>query len=237
MGARPGMGKTALALGVARAVADVAPVLIFSLEMPESQVRDRLMAREANVPLKLITSGDIGLRRESLVTAMNRLARLPIFIDDRSAITPDDIYVEVAVKKEQGEIGLVIVDYLGLVRYVGKQSDEVHQFGDMARSLREMARKLEVPLLLLHQLNRAVDSRRDKRPMLSDLRGSGKLEEHADAVVFLYRDEVYNRNSDDAGLAELIIAKHRQGETGTVTTVFNAITTSFSNYSRRRSDT
>ncbi len=236
LAARPSMGKTALALCMALAAAKAGvSVVFFSLEMPEAQLARRLLSVASGVPLRSILLGQLSeAHKKKLRSAMDALAPLPLFIDDRPGLSPAQISATAAVHKMKHGLGLVIVDYLGLVRYVGKLTEEVDTLGDVTRSLRECCRKLEVPNLLLHQLNREVERRGDKRPTMADLRGSGKIEEHADVIAFIYRDEVYNEKTETPGIAEIILAKHRQGAIGKVEVVFTPHLTLFRSLDRRQ---
>lgn len=232
--ARPGMGKTAFALGTAHCASKSgSKVLYFSLEMPESQCRDRLMSMESGIPLRAILTGRISKdQRKTLLAAMNKLGSLPLWIDDRPSLTTEQIAATASVHQMKHGLDLLVVDYLGLVRYVGKYSKDVDTLGEMARALRELARSLKVPIVLLHQLSREPEKRVDKRPMASDLRGSGKLEEHADNIVMIYRDEFYNDDSEDAGIAEILVVKQRQGEVGKILCAFVGELTAFRNLYR-----
>lgn len=231
---RPAMGKTTLALSIARAAAMAgAKVLFFSLEMPEEQCRDRLLAMDSSVPLRSLLTGHLSKGYIAAVKAtQERLSRLALWIDDRPALTTRQISSTAAIHQLRHGLDLIIVDLLGEIRYVGTKRQEVDQLGETSRSVRVIARTLKVPLLLLHQLNRKLEERSDKRPTMADLRGSGKIEEHADVIAFLYREEVYSDDPDARGLAEIIIAKQRQGEIGKVDAVFLGELTAFRNLDR-----
>lgn len=226
LAARPSIGKTALALDIARQTATKhgTPVGIFSLEMSSQQLVDRMLASEAKVNAWKLRTGKIDTTDEfdRIRDAMDRLGKAPIFIDDQPA-TNAVIMRSVArrLKREHG-IGLLIVDYLQLMTPVGARASDslVQQVTEISRSLKVMARELEVPVLALSQLSRAVETRRGK-PRLSDLRDSGSIEQDADVVMFIHRDDKMNENSDKPNIAEIMIEKHRNGPVGSVELYFD----------------
>lgn len=232
LAARPSMGKTALALDIARqtAIKYDTPVGIFSLEMSSQQLVDRMLAAEARVNAWKLRTGKIDTddEFERIRDAMEKLSKAPIYIDDQPA-TNAVVMRSVArrLKREHG-IGLLIVDYLQLMTPVGARASDslVQQVTEISRSLKTMARELEVPVLALSQLSRAVETRRGK-PRLSDLRDSGSIEQDADVVMFIHRDDKMNENSDKPNIAEILIEKHRNGPVGSVELYFDERRTTF----------
>ncbi|MFV0259444.1 MAG: replicative DNA helicase [Acidimicrobiales bacterium] len=233
VGARPAMGKTAFALGMAAnsAMKDQRPVLIFTLEMGQLELSQRLLCSDALVDSGRVKTGRLDESEWNRIThAVGRLAEAPIFIDDNAHTTVMDIRAKARrLKSRHGDLGMVIVDYIQLMS--GRSSAESRQVevSEISRNLKILARELEAPVVALAQLNRGLEQRTDKRPMLSDLRESGSLEQDADVVLFLYRDEVYDDASPDKGVAEVLIAKHRNGPTGKVRLAFRGQYTRFDN--------
>jgi len=216
--ARPSMGKTALSLNIARHVAKKKPVAFFSLEMSKDQIVQRLLSTEAMVELQKIRTGK--LEKDDwakLVGAMSNLS-IPIFVDDSPTLTSMEIRARARRLAQKHDVGLVVVDYLQLVTGYGESRQQ--QITEISRSLKALARELECPVMALSQLSRAVEQRPVKRPILADLRESGAIEQDADLVIFIYRDEYYNEDSDKEGIAEIIIAKQRNGPTGKVELAF-----------------
>ena len=217
--ARPAMGKSAFALNIGVNVAKKynKTVAIFNLEMSKEQLTMRLLASESFVELQKLATGKLSDEEwTKLSMAASSLSQTDIRIDDNPTVTVADINAKC---RRLENLGLVVIDYLQLMQGsgFGKASDNrVTEVGAISRALKVMAKELNVPVVCLSQLSRAVESRTDKRPILSDLRESGAIEQDADSVMFLYRDEYYNENSEDKGLAECIVAKNRHGETGTV---------------------
>ena len=232
MGARPGMGKTAFALGVAANVAmkQKVPVLLFSLEMSRKELVQRLLSSEAQIDSTRMRNGKLLERDwEKISHAIGRLADAPIYIDDNPNVNVMDIRAKSRRLKAREGLGLVVVDYLQLMSgRMGAESRQV-EVSEISRGLKILARELDVPVLALSQLSRNLEMRADKRPALSDLRESGSLEQDADVVLFIYRDEVYKAESSDRGTAELIVAKHRSGPTGTAHLAFLDSFTKFAN--------
>jgi replicative DNA helicase len=221
MAARPSMGKSALGLGVALnlAVRRNIPVGLFTLEMSKSEVTQRLMCSEAKVESQRLRTGKLSADDwPRLTTACDKLAKAPIYVDDTGSITMMEIRSKARrLKSKHPDLGLVIVDYLQLMTSGTTAENRVQEVSQISRSLKVLARDLDVPIIALSQLSRAVEQRHDKRPILSDLRESGSIEQDADIVMFIYRDEYYNgEESDQQGLAEVIVAKHRNGPTDTV---------------------
>ncbi|MCD7779486.1 MAG: replicative DNA helicase [Candidatus Gastranaerophilales bacterium] len=234
LAARPSMGKTALALNIAQNVAMQGKkgVALFSLEMPKQQLVKRMLCSEAEVDTQRITSGNMQPKDwEKLVEAMTRLSDARIYIDDTSGVTVTDIKAKCRrLMLEEKDLGLIVIDYLQLMEGGGSPNDRNQQISAISRSLKGLARELDVPIIALSQLSRGVESRPDKRPMLSDLRDSGAIEQDADIVMFIYRDEYYNKdNTENKGKAEVIIAKHRNGPVGTVELLFQSNITKFKN--------
>ena len=217
--ARPAMGKSAFALNMGVNVAKKykKTVAIFNLEMSREQLALRLLASESSVELQKLTTGKLSEEEwTKLCIASAALSQTDIRIDDNPSVTVADINAKC---RRLDNLGLVIIDYLQLMQgsgYGKNSENRVIVVGEISRSLKIMAKELNVPVICLSQLSRAVESRTDKRPILSDLRESGAIEQDADAVMFLYRDEYYNANTEDKGLAECIVGKNRHGETGTV---------------------
>ena len=232
IGGRPGMGKTAFALNIAQhtAMHMREPVAIFSLEMSKEQLVMRMLCSESMVDSARVRKGFIGKEDwPKLTSAAGRLADAPIFIDDSSALTVLEIRAKARrLKMEHGGISLVVVDYLQLMRSRGNFERREQEISEISRSLKALSKELKVPVIALSQLNRSVESRHEKIPTLADLRESGAIEQDADVIIFLYRDEVYNKNSpNNRGAADIIIAKQRSGPTGTVKLSFEASCTRF----------
>ena len=219
--ARPSMGKSALGLGVAAnlAVRKGIPVALFTLEMSKAEVTQRLMCSEAKVESQRLRTGKLSAEDwPRLTAACDKLAKAPIYVDDTGSITMMEIRSKARrLKSKHPDLGLIIVDYMQLMTSGTTAENRVQEVSQISRSLKVLARDLDVPIVALSQLSRAVEQRHDKRPILSDLRESGSIEQDADIVMFIYRDEYYNaEESDQQGLAEVIVAKHRNGPTDTV---------------------
>ncbi len=218
--ARPSMGKSALGLCMAAnlAVRHETPVAIFTLEMSKSEVTQRLMCSEAKVESNRLRSGKLGPDDwPRLTAACDKLAKAPIYVDDTGSITMMEIRSKARrLKTREPNLGLIVVDYLQLMTSGATVENRVQEVSQISRNLKVLARDLDVPILAMSQLSRAVEQRHDKRPILSDLRESGSIEQDADLVMFIYRDEYYNEDSDQQGLAEVILAKHRNGPTDAV---------------------
>ena len=218
--ARPSMGKSALGLcmGANLAVRQGVPVGVFTLEMSKSEVTQRLMCSEAKVESQRLRTGKLAVDVwPRLTAACDKLAKAPIYVDDTGSITMMEIRSKARrLKSRHPELGLIIVDYLQLMTSGTTAENRVQEVSQISRSLKVLARDLDVPILALSQLSRAVEQRHDKRPILSDLRESGSLEQDSDIVIFIYRDEYYNDESDQQGLAEVHVAKHRNGPTDTI---------------------
>ena len=236
LGARPAMGKTAFALGMAAnaAMRDNRPVLIFSLEMGQLELSQRILCSEALVDASRVKTGKLQEADWNRIShAVGRLAEAPIFIDDNPNTSVMEIRAKARrLKSRKGDLGLIVVDYIQLMTGRANAESRQVEVAEISRNLKILARELETPVVALAQLNRSLEQRADKRPMLSDLRESGSLEQDADVVMFLYRDEIYDSNSPDKGMAEVIVAKHRNGPTGSVRLAFRGQYTRFDNMAR-----
>jgi replicative DNA helicase len=236
VGARPAMGKTSFALGIAAhaAMVERRPVLLFSLEMSKLEISKRLLCAEAKVDATNIRNGR--LKDDDwtkLAQAMGRLGDAQLWIDDDPNITVMDIRAKARrLKSKVGDLGLVLIDYLQLMTGRGSAENRQVEVSEISRGLKILARELECPVIALSQLSRGLEQRTDKRPMLADLRESGAIEQDADVVMFLYRDDVYNPDSADMGQAEVLIAKHRSGPTGVVRLAWLPHYTRFANMAR-----
>lgn len=230
LGARPSMGKTALALNIASnaAIRLRSPVLFVSLEMSQLELANRMVCAEAGVDSKMLRAGNLSVLDWNKVGhAYARMCDAPLWIEDNASISMEKIKTQARELKEAvGDLGLIVVDYLQLLTGSGKESRQ-QDVSELSRSLKLLARELDTPILALSQLNRTLEQRVDKRPMLADLRESGAIEQDADVVMFIYRDEVYNPDTDDKGTAEILVAKQRNGPTGAVRLDYQASLTRF----------
>ncbi len=232
LAARPSMGKTAFALNIARNVAfeERVPVAVFSLEMSKEQLSMRLLTSEARIDSNRFKTGYISQQDvENITDAADVLNELPIFIDDTPNISPMEIRAKARRLKMDKGLGLVVIDYLQLMRSPFHSERRDLEIAEISRSLKALAKELDIPVLALSQLNRMLEQRSEKRPLLSDLRESGALEQDADIVAFIYRDEVYNKeeNNPNRGKAEIIVAKNRNGSVGTAHMAFIGAYTRF----------
>lgn len=239
LAARPSMGKTALSLNLAHNVAVQAkePVLIFSLEMSKEQLVDRLLSMESGVDAWALRTGNLtDADFEKIGQAMGTLSEAPIYIDDTPGITISDMRTKARREAHQRPLGLIIVDYLQLMsgggRY-GSDGNRVQEISEISRGLKGVARELNVPLIALSQLSRSVESRPDKKPQLSDLRESGAIEQDADVVAFIYREEYYNPETDRKKITDILVRKHRNGPTGEVELYFDNEKQKFRSLDRR----
>jgi len=228
------MGKTAFALGMAaNSAMQGIPALYFSLEMSHLEIAQRVLCAEARVDATRMRNGRL-LEGDwpKISHAIGRLGNAPLYIDDNPNVTVMDIRAKARRMKSRDGIGLVVVDYLQLM--TGRNSAENRQveISEISRGLKILARELEIPVVALSQLSRGLESRADKRPMLADLRESGAIEQDADVVMFIYRDDVYNPESADRGAAEIIVAKHRNGPTGSIQLAFVGTYARFTNMAR-----
>jgi replicative DNA helicase len=236
--ARPAMGKTSLALSVAQWVGihKNIPTAIFSLEMSKEQLVLRMLCSEARVENTKVRTGRLGERDfPKLVDAASKLAEAPIYIDDTPAAAVSEVRAKARRLSREAKLGLIVIDYLQLMKSPMYSKSREQEIADISRSLKALAKELNIPVIALSQLNRSVEQRTDKRPLMSDLRESGAIEQDADIIVFIYREEVYNEQPEekDKGVAELIIAKHRSGPTGTVRLAFSSQYTRFDNLEER----
>jgi len=220
LAARPAMGKTALALNIAEhaALKLNVPTVVFSLEMSKTQIANRILSMCSGVDAQSIRTGKLSVAQwGDLMRSANEIAQSPLFIDDNSGITIAELRTKCRKLKLEHDLGLIIIDYLQLMTGSSRRSNESRQqeISEISRSLKLLAKEIDCPVLALSQLSRAVEGREDKRPMLSDLRESGAIEQDADIVMFIYRDEYYHKDSEAKGTAEVIIAKQRNGPTGT----------------------
>lgn len=233
---RPSMGKTSFALNVAMSAAIDAkiPTAVFSLEMSKEQIGLRLLCSKARVDLKSLRSGYLSRDRDwpRLAIAAGILADAPLFIDDSPMINTLEVRAKARRLKKERNLGLIVLDYLQLLRPAVKSELREQDISEISRSLKALAKEIKVPVIALSQLNRKVEDRPNKRPQLADLRESGAIEQDADVIIFIYRDEVYNRSEDNPrkGEAEIIIGKQRNGPIGTVKAHFNASWSTFLPY-------
>ncbi len=217
--ARPGMGKTAMALNIAQyaAVQRHVPVALFNLEMSKDQLVNRMLCSEVMVDSQKMRTGKLEDEDwNKIARALAPLSEAPIYIDDTPGISVMDIRAKCRRLKLEKNLGLVVIDYLQLMQGRGKTESRQQEVSEISRSLKILAKELNVPVITMSQLSRGPESRTDHRPMLSDLRESGAIEQDADIVMFIYRDDYYNPDTEKKNIAEIIIAKHRNGSTGTV---------------------
>ncbi len=235
LAARPAMGKSSMVLNLAQYVSVELkkPAIMFSLEMSKLEIVNRMLSAEARIESTKLRTGKLDdLDWRKLSDALGRLSDAPLFIDDTPSITLMEIRAKCRRLKQREGLDLVIVDYLQLMNSHGKVDSRQQEVAEFSRGLKMLAKELDVPVIALSQLSRQPESRTDKRPMMSDLRESGSLEQDADIVAFIYRDEVYDEDTPDKGIAELIISKHRNGATGVVKLAFLDHLTKFANLAR-----
>ena len=233
--ARPAMGKTSLALNIATNVAikEKKPVLIFSLEMSHDQLTKRIISYESAIDSHSIRNANISETEFSrFVDSMDAVSNAPIYIDDNASVNVSGIYARAKRLKLEKNVGLVVIDYLQLMNGRKKSENRQVEIAEISRSLKILAKELNVPVIAVSQLSRAPESRADNRPVLSDLRESGAIEQDADVVLMLYRDEYYRADSKDKGVCEVNIAKHRAGGTGTIQLAFHGRYTGFYDFDR-----
>ena len=240
LAARPSMGKSALMVNFAEnaALASNKAVALFSLEMSEGELAQRFIASQASIKGDDLRKGRVPQSRwGKILAASSRLADSKLFVDDSSDLSVLDVRAKCRRLAQQHAdgLGLILIDYLQLMRAGGSVENRVEQIGIISRGLKTLARELEVPVIALSQLNRGVEQRTDKRPVLSDLRESGAIEQDADLVMFVYRDDYYDKESEREGLADVIIAKHRNGGLGTVELTFQKEFPRFMSYIAGRS--
>ncbi|KGM57311.1 DNA helicase [Lysobacter arseniciresistens ZS79] len=233
LAARPAMGKTTLALNIAEyaAIKSKKAVAVFSMEMSASQLALRLISSNGRVNAQRLRSGQLEDEDWSRVTsAIRMLKEAKIFIDDTPGLSPDALRAKARRLKREHDLGLVVIDYLQLMAVPGNSENRATEISEISRSLKHLAKELNVPVIALSQLNRSLEQRADKRPVMADLRESGAIEQDADVIVFIYRDDYYNKeNSPDKGLAEVIIGKQRNGPTGSIKLKFFGEYTRFDN--------
>jgi len=234
--ARPSMGKSALAINIATNVGvyEKVPVLVFSLEMSKEQVGTRILCSESMIDSEKIRSGKMEENDwVKLAGAVGPVSEAPIYVDDTAGISIIEIRSKARKLKLEKNIGLIVIDYLQLIQGVGKKgATREQEISEISRSLKILAKELDIPVIALSQLSRAVEQRGDHRPMLSDLRESGAIEQDADIVMFIYRDDYYNPETEKKGIADLIIAKNRTGATGSVELLWLPNYTKFANLKR-----
>ena len=231
---RPSMGKTTIAMNMAENIALKCgkPVAVFSMEMPGDSLAMRMMSSLGRIDQNKVRTGKLEDDDwPRLTSAINILAGTQLFIDDSPALTPTEVRARARrLAREHGQLGLIVVDYLQLMQSPSSGDNRVQQISDISRGLKALAKELNVPVVALSQLNRNLEQRPNKRPVMSDLRDSGAIEQDADLIVFVYRDEVYNEDSPDKGIAEIIIGKQRNGPLGTVRLTFLGQYTRFENF-------
>ncbi len=234
---RPSMGKTTFAMNIAEWISMKSDklVLIFSMEMPAEQLAMRMLSSLARIELQRIRNGqlhDDDWPRLSSAIAM--MASRKMFIDDSGSLSPIEVRARARrLMREQGEIGVIVVDYLQLMRVPGNNEHRAAEISEISRSLKTLARELNVPVVALSQLNRSLEQRTDRRPIMSDLRESGAIEQDADLITFIYRDEMYNKDTADKGTAEIIVAKQRNGPTGMMRLTFLGHYSRFENFTQQ----
>jgi replicative DNA helicase len=231
---RPSMGKTTFSMNLAEFIAinDKKPVAIFSMEMPAEQLVLRMFASMGRVPLSDIRTGKI--REEDwprIGMAVKTFGETQLFIDDTAAMSPTEIRAKARrLHREHGQLGVIVIDYIQLMQTGSKSDNRAAEISEISRSLKALAKELECPVIALSQLNRSLEQRPNKRPIMSDLRESGAIEQDADVIMFIYRDEVYNEDTADKGMAEVIIGKQRNGAIGKVRLTFTGKYTRFDNF-------
>ena len=227
------MGKTTLAVNIAEnaAIGSEVPTAIFSMEMPKEQLAFRMISSLGRVDQSQLRTGKFPDEDWSRInTAVQLMSEAPIYIDDSPALSPTEIRARARRLKRESGLGLIVLDYIQLMQVHGNTENRATEISEISRSLKALAKELEVPIIALSQLNRSVESRTDKRPIMSDLRESGALEQDADLIVFIYRDEVYNPDSPRKGIADISIAKQRNGPIGDFPLTFVGRYTKFENW-------
>ena len=231
------MGKTSFAMNLVEnaALGSDRPIMVFSMEMPAEQLVIRMLSSLGRIDQSRVRTGKLEQDDwPKLSSATEKLKDTQIFIDDTPALTPTELRSRVRrLVREQGELGMIMVDYLQLMRVAGSSEGRTAEISEISRSLKALAKEFKVPVVALSQLNRALEQRPNKRPVNSDLRESGAIEQDADVIMFIYRDEVYNEDSPDQGVAEIIIGKQRNGPIGTCRLSFQGQFTRFENLARR----
>src|SRR5579885_1237916 len=234
---RPSMGKTTFAMNIAEHVAIKSrlPVLIFSMEMPGEAIVMRMLSSLCRIDQLRIRTGKLADEDWPRISStVSMLSDAPLYIDDTPGLSPAEMRARARrLAKEHGQLGMIVVDYLQLMQVPGASENRTAEISEISRSLKGLAKELKVPVVALSQLNRGLEQRADKRPVMSDLRESGAIEQDADVILFIYRDEVYNENSPDKGTAEIIIAKQRNGPIGKIRLTFLGEYTRFENFTRQ----
>ena len=234
--ARPGMGKSTLALDFARSAAihNSQTTVIFSLEMGRQELTMRLLSADSGIPLQALRHGDLDQSRDwtTLANTMGRINDAPLYMDDSPNMALTEIRAKCRRLKQQHDLKMVVIDYLQLMTSGKRVESRQQEVSEFSRSLKLLAKELEVPVIALSQLNRSSEQRTDKRPMVSDLRESGSIEQDADMVLLIHREDVYDPESPSAGEAQIIVAKHRNGPTGEITVAFQGAKSRFANMPR-----
>ena len=234
------MGKTSFAMNLVgnAALASDRPIMVFSMEMPAEQLVIRMLSSLGRIDQSRVRTGKLEQDDwPKLSGATEKLKDTQIFIDDTPALTPTELRSRVRrLVREQGDLGMIMVDYLQLMRVAGSSEGRTAEISEISRSLKALAKEFRVPVVALSQLNRALEQRPNKRPVNSDLRESGAIEQDADVIMFIYRDEVYNEDSPDQGVAEIIIGQQRNGPIGTCRLSFRGQFTRFENLARSDSE-
>lgn len=237
---RPSMGKTTIAMNIAEniAIKGDKPIAVFSMEMPGDALAMRMMSSLGRIDQNRVRTGKLEDDEwPRLTSAINLLAETQLYIDDTPALTITEVRTRVRrLIREHGQLGLIVLDYLQLMQSPSNSENRVQQISDISRGLKALAKEMDVPIVALSQLNRNLEQRTDKRPVMSDLRESGAIEQDADLIIFIYRDEVYNKDSPDKGIAEIIIGKQRNGPLGTVRLTFLGQYTRFENFAGTYTD-
>jgi replicative DNA helicase len=230
---RPSMGKTTFAINIAEnaAIGSKCPVAVFSMEMSREQIALRMISSLGRVNQSHLRTGMFGDQEWSCInSAISLMKNAPIFIDDTGALTPTEIRARARRLKREHGLGLIVIDYLQLMQVHGTKENRATEISEISRSLKALAKELAVPVIALSQLNRSVEQRQDKKPVMSDLRESGAIEQDADLIMMIYRDEVYDQNTTRKGIADIIIAKQRNGPIGDVQLTFLGEFTKFENF-------
>ncbi|MGD2074926.1 MAG: replicative DNA helicase [Gammaproteobacteria bacterium] len=230
---RPSMGKTTFAMNIAEhaAIKDQVPVAVFSMEMPGEQLAMRLMSSLGRIDQTKVRTGKLSDDDwPRLTSAVSILSKAPLFIDDTPALSPTELRSRARRLKREHDVGLMVIDYLQLMQVPGHKENRTGEISEISRSLKALAKELDVPVIALSQLNRSLEQRPNKRPVMSDLRESGAIEQDADVIMFIYRDEVYDEDSPDKGTAEIIIGKQRNGPIGMRRLTFLGQHTRFENF-------
>jgi len=231
---RPSMGKTTFSMNIAEnaAIAQGISVAIFSMEMPAESLAMRMISSMGRIDQHRLRTGQLNDEDWPRITsAVSLLSEAKVFIDDTPALSPTDLRARARRLKREHGLGLIVIDYLQLMQVAGSSENRTNEISEISRGLKALAKELEVPVIALSQLNRSLEQRPNKRPVMSDLRESGAIEQDADVIVFIYRDEVYNEETTEKGIAEIIVGKQRNGPIGTTRLTFLGQYTKFENYS------